>query len=82
MDRLGLIDLPILDRPFTWTNMQERLVMAKLDRILVSSDWERYQSSKLSALLKPTSDHVPLCLDAQDDSNFMRKLFRFEKNVT
>jgi hypothetical protein len=38
--RWGMIDIKDLTRTFTWSNNQECPIMATLDRILMSSDWE------------------------------------------
>lgn len=35
----GLVDLPLRGVNFTWSNMQENLVMYRLDRFLVSTNW-------------------------------------------
>ena len=35
----GLIEVPLLDRQFTWSNNQNPPIMARLDRLLVNSDW-------------------------------------------
>lgn len=37
---LELIDIQIMDRRFTWSNLRENLSLAKLGRIIVSSYWE------------------------------------------
>jgi exonuclease III len=35
---LGLIEIPLLDRQFTWSNMQDSPILARLDRVLVNPD--------------------------------------------
>lgn len=41
---LNLIDLPIKVWLFTWSNMREHSLMARLDRILVSDRWDTKSS--------------------------------------
>lgn len=35
-----LLDLPVMDRKYTWPNMRENSSLVKLDRILISPRWE------------------------------------------
>lgn len=60
---LGLIEIPITDRRFTWSNIRENLSLAKLDKVLVSTEWEsKFNLSLCETLPRSTSDHVPICL--------------------
>lgn len=36
----GLLELNPHNKRYTWTNNQENLIMAKIDRIFVSTDWD------------------------------------------
>ncbi|KAK1311352.1 hypothetical protein QJS10_CPA08g00583 [Acorus calamus] len=36
----GLMDLPISNKNFTWSNLWEDLSLAKLDRVLIDPEWE------------------------------------------
>lgn len=38
IERWGLIELNPTNRKFTWTNNQDRVILAKIDRILVSTN--------------------------------------------
>lgn len=40
ISKWALLELNPSNKLFTWTNNQENLVMAKLDRIFVTMDWE------------------------------------------
>nr|CAD1819928.1 unnamed protein product [Ananas comosus var. bracteatus] len=75
---LGLVDLPILNRAFTWTNGRGAPTLERLDRALISTNWMlTFPRSTLRALPRPRSDHTPLVLSAFTfipSSN----LFRFE----
>ncbi len=75
---LGLIDLPLLNKAFTWSNGRRLPVLERLDRAFVSSDWlSLFPRSTLRALPRPRSDHSPLLLAA---FSFISapQLFRFE----
>jgi hypothetical protein len=48
---LGLLDLPLLGGNFTWSNNQEFPYMSRLDRFLVSTDWD----DQFSTLARPCS---------------------------
>ncbi len=40
LSELDLVDLPMLNQQFTWSNMQDNPTLAKLDRFLISTDWD------------------------------------------
>lgn len=52
IEDMELIDFPLLGRRFTWSNERENVTLTKIDRMLVSSDWEasfpQYQLSPAS----------------------------------
>ncbi|KAK1294355.1 hypothetical protein QJS10_CPA16g00524 [Acorus calamus] len=63
----GLLDIPISNLMFTWSNMRDSPSMAKLDRFLVCPDWEDVlPGSSAIGLARPTSDHVPILLRSLD----------------
>ncbi len=65
VSELGLIDLPILNRSFTWTNGRCSPTLERLDRAFISKDWHLlFPISTLRALPRPRSDHSPLVLTA------------------
>ncbi|KAJ1273778.1 hypothetical protein BS78_05G010400, partial [Paspalum vaginatum] len=60
---LDLQDLHLHGRSFTWSNERALPTMVRLDRVLVSMDWEeRFKNSYLQALSSDASDHTPLLL--------------------
>ena len=66
------------DRRFTWTNERDNPVMTKIDRLLVSVDWELHHSDVLlQALSTNISDHTPLHLTTSAPFCPKRR-FRFE----
>ncbi|KAJ1272904.1 hypothetical protein BS78_06G238600 [Paspalum vaginatum] len=76
----GLIELEATNGCFTWTNNQDNLVKAKLDRILVSPSWDAvFPLARVRLFDHLPSDHNPLLLDVGINMFFGKKKFRFEK---
>jgi hypothetical protein len=74
VNKWGLIELNPPNRKFTWSNNQENAVLAKLDRILISTDWEAtFPLVRVLALPKGTSDHNPLLIDSGENCSFSKK---------
>ncbi|KAJ4813587.1 RNA-directed DNA polymerase (reverse transcriptase)-related family protein [Rhynchospora pubera] len=75
---LQLIDLPLSDRNYTWSNMRPSPSMAKLDRILINHSFSTlFPNSCLQSLANTSSDHIPILCSVR--TNFKRSnLFRFE----
>ena len=64
MNELGLRDLPLQGGPFTWRRGLNNQCMSRLDRFLVTADWEsRFSNAIQSTLSRPVSDHCPVLLD-------------------
>lgn len=60
----NLVDLPLYGSKFSWVKGGGGHSMSRIDRLLVSSDWEDFfPRSQQSTLPRPVSDHFPLCLD-------------------
>lgn len=76
---LALSDPPIMSRRFTWTNDRNPPTSAKLDKFLLSQEWENlYPLTSVTTLRRPISDHVPILLNTNSD--FAKpKIFKFEK---
>lgn len=75
---MGVIDLSILNRSFTWSNSRRIPTLECLDRAFISQGWlSSSPQSTLRALPRPKSDHTPLLLSAFSfvSSSY---LFRFE----
>jgi hypothetical protein len=76
----ALIEINPTNKKFTWTNNQEIPILAKIDRIFVSTSWEAaFPLASVKALDRPPSDHNPLVLNSGDNVCFGKKRFRFEK---
>jgi len=75
-----LIELDLRNRKFTWTNNQDNLVMARIDRVFISTDLEAaFPLARVKALDRIPSDHNPLLVDLGDNAFYGKKRFRFEK---
>jgi hypothetical protein len=67
-------------RSFSRSNNQEKPILAKLDRILVSIEWDnKYPLASVTMLPKEVSDHNPLRISFGGKANIKEFLFRFEK---
>jgi hypothetical protein len=76
--RLGLLELPLKGRSFTWSNMQSVPLLEQLDWFFTSSNWiSDYPNSVVLPLAKIGSDHVP-CVVTINTNIPKSKLFRFE----
>jgi endonuclease/exonuclease/phosphatase family metal-dependent hydrolase len=67
INKWGPIELNPSNRKYTWSNNQENLILAKLDWIFVSTDFEMmFPLSRVLALAKGVSDHNPLVEEISD----------------
>ncbi len=67
INELELIDLPLGNQNFTWSNMQDRPTLVKLDRFLISTKWDQaFFLSKVLAAPRITSDHSLTHLTTSD----------------
>jgi hypothetical protein len=67
-------------RRYTWVNLLPNPTYEKLDRVLVSTEWElNHPLSTVVALPREISDHTPLIIDSgQPSSSNNAPLFKFE----
>ncbi|XP_020114359.1 uncharacterized protein LOC109728378 [Ananas comosus] len=78
LNSLELIDIPLGNQSFTWSNMQLCPTLAKSDRFIISTKWDHsFPLSKEIALPRITSDHAPIVLSTANKRT--SRLFRFEK---
>lgn len=74
----ALIDVPLRNRSFTWSNKRPQPTFSKIDRVFVTHDLSVYfPSILLSALEVVVSDHAPLLLTCKQPHS-CHKQFRFE----
>jgi exonuclease III len=75
---LGLVELPLKGKRFTWTNKQHPPLLERLDWFFASASWTlSYPISEVSTLTMETSDHVP-CLIKISTAIPKSHIFRFE----
>lgn len=75
---LGLVELPLYGRRYTWTNKQSSPLLERLDWFFTSSSWiTHYPETSVSTLVMQTSDHWP-CNITIFTSIPKGKIFRFE----
>ena len=67
IETLNLKEIEMSGRKYTWANYAEVPTYEKLDRILVSTEWElKFPLVKVQALSREISDHTPLLLSSGD----------------
>lgn len=75
---LGLIELSLKGRAFTWSNMQQNPLLEQLDWFFTSVNWTiDYPNTEVLPLAKITSNHIP-CKIAIGTKIPRSNLFRFE----
>jgi hypothetical protein len=76
----GLIELDPNNRAFTWTNNQDTPILARLDKIFVSTEWNtNFPLTRVKILNRLPSDHNPLLMDTGESMARPQNKFRFEK---
>jgi exonuclease III len=79
INSLDLRELELSGRQFTWANNLQVLTFEKLDRILISTDWElKFPRVTTQSLPRGISDHTPLLLDMGSPSQPNKCTFKFE----
>ena len=78
LNDLELRDLPLQGGPFTWRGGLNGRSKSRLDRFVVSTDWESHCCKVIQCCLpRPVSDHCPILLDS-DGVRMGPTPFRFE----
>ena len=66
LNELGLRDLPLQGGHYTWQGGSNGRSMSRLDRFLVSPDWESQCNKVIQRRLpRPVSNHFPIMLDSE-----------------
>jgi len=78
IDHLGLIELPLKGRAFTWSNMQSDPLLEQLDWFFTSPNWTfDFPNTEVLPMARITSDHIP-CRVAISTKIPRSNVFRFE----
>ena len=70
INSLELKELELSGRQYTWASRREIPTFEKLDRVLVTTEWEqKYPLVTVQALTRVGSDHTPLFVDSGDHAH-------------
>ena len=65
IEDLNLVDLPLEGGSYTWSSGTDQPAMSRIDRDLVTLDWEDHFPDVIQRILPhPISDHSPILLEA------------------
>ena len=80
LNSLDLKEIELSGRNFTWANSLPELTFERLDRVLVSTEWElNFPQATVQALTRDiSSDHTPLLLTFGSSSGSTPPMFKFE----
>jgi len=72
---LGLVELPLKGRAYTWSNMQANPLLEQLDWFFSLVNWtQSYPNTLVLPMVKITSDHIP-CKVIIDTKSHVRIFF-------
>jgi len=78
ISNLGLLEIPLKGRNYTWSNMQSVPLLEQIDWVFTSSNWiSTYPNTLMLPMARPTSDHTP-CKIQIGTSIPKSEVFRFE----
>ncbi|KAL4653850.1 hypothetical protein ACB092_01G335600 [Castanea dentata] len=78
VEDLNLVDLPLEGGSYTWSSGSDHPAMSRIDRALVTPDWEDHFPDVTQRILpRPISDHSPILLEARGMARG-KSPFRFE----
>lgn len=80
IDSFDLGEIDLAGRQYTWANSLAEPTYEKLDRVLITTEWEfKYPLVTVHALDRGVSDHTPLLLDIGEPSYIgITKQFKME----
>jgi hypothetical protein len=79
ISNLGLQEIPLKGRKYTWSNMQQEPLLEQLDWCFTSSNWiSDYPNTLMYPMARVTSNHLP-CVIQIGTSLPKVQIFRFEK---
>ena len=64
IEDFNLVDLPLGGGQYTWSSGTANPLMSRIDKFLVSTNWEDHYSDVTQKLLpRPLSNHYPILLE-------------------
>jgi mannosylglycoprotein endo-beta-mannosidase len=79
IDDVNLREMHRQGGSFTWTNKHEIPIMAILDRVFVSNDWEsNFPLATIRSLTRIGSDHNPILVETENEMSIRSTIFRVE----
>lgn len=64
IEELDLVDLPLSNGNFTWSDGRELSVLSLIDRFLVNRSWlHLFKDARVTRLARIISDHFPVALE-------------------
>ena len=64
IEDVNLIDLPLEGGSYTWSSSSDQPSMSRIDKVLVSHDWEeQYPDVTQRILPRPVLDHFPILVE-------------------
>lgn len=77
---LALIEIPLIDRKYTWSNHREQPTLERIDWVFFNTDLnDIFPNSAISSQVRQTSDHTPLLLQLSS-SIPKASVFHFENS--
>lgn len=78
IEDLDLVDIPMKNSLFTWSDFRAHSTSTRIDRFLLSKGWlEGFKQVELLRLSRTTSDHFPILLKLKN-KKWGPSPFRFE----
>jgi hypothetical protein len=79
IDGLNLKEIQMSGRKYTWSNNLANPTFEKLDRVLITMEWEKFPLTTVQALTREVLDHTPLLLNSGESSLMATQpMFKFE----
>lgn len=68
ISHLGLINIPLQGKKFTWSNMQNPPLLEKLDWVFTNPCWTlAFPETSYKAMVMEVSDHTPILITISND---------------
>jgi hypothetical protein len=79
IDGLNFMELQMSGRKYTLVNNLANPTFERLDRVLITTGWEKFPLTTIRALTREVSDHTPLLLNFRESTLMATQpMFKFE----